>query len=488
MNIVVNSQYFIRNEKKCSYIIYVGDYALAKAGGFSWVNPIPPFMGFLLSLFNGEEFDSSIKRGSEMLNISEDKVCSLVNKLINNEYSYMSSFKGVKFSFPAKLLIESTDESKTYTAIDANPFDEFVIHRLSVPAYLNIMITSKCGTNCVYCYADRSRKDDMSTDIIVNLIKGAKEQGVAGILISGGDVFAHAEWRSILKTLCDTGNIPFLSTKIPLDESAIFYLKEIGLEMIQYSIDSFEPSMVKRNLRISSAEDYVTKLMDTLLFCDRLGLSINVKTVLTKHNSTLGNMEEIFHLLSKHNSVTSWNIVPAFCSTYKPDYEEYKPREEALLTIAGYLATLKSHFQISMESVKKKSSPFKRFEAVDDFVKKNKGCGANTYSMCVFSNGKVSVCEMLYYNDLFYIGDVNISSIREIWNSEKALALYSFKHVGPKNEESPCYECKVQSTCRKQPLRKICYADIVKLYGKDKWDYPDPRCPQAPNCDLGKIM
>lgn len=63
----------------------------------------------------------------------------------------------------------------------------------------------------------------------------------------------------------------------------------------------------------------------------------------------------------------------------------------------------------------------------------NKGCVANTYAISILSNGMASICEMLYYNKNFYIGD-----IANAFNN--------------------------------------------------KWDYPDPRCPKAPIHDTKKVM
>lgn len=489
MKVSINPKYVIRNETKCSFIIYAGNLAQARNENGPLVSPIPPFIGFILSLFNGEEVDTTVKKVVERLDISEVKMRTFINKILNNKDAYITCFNNYKLYFPKELLIESDKYTVCPSLFHTDPFEEFIPHRLSVPAYLNLMITSKCHTNCIYCYADRSRKDDMQTQTILRVIEEAKREGVVNVVLSGGDIFSHKDWRILLKKITDSDYEPFLSTKIPLREDEVIFLKRVNIKEIQYSIDSLDPDTIQKHLRVPGNE-YVSKLKAAISYCDKYGLKMNVKTVLTKFNATIEEMKILFDYFSQHNNIISWNIIPAFCSVYREDYDTYKAEKKNLALIYDYLISLRADFCMYFPHLKDKLllSSDKRFETVDNFVKENKGCTANSYSMSVFSNGKVSVCEMLYYNDFFYIGDVNKNSIREIWGSEKALAFYHFNEPTNRNAESPCYSCTVLQTCKKSPLKKICYADIINTFGSQKWDYPDPRCPQAPRCDLEKVM
>lgn len=487
MKVTVNSRYFIRNEEKCSFIIYAGNLIRAKTEKGPLVSPIPPFMGFLLSMFNGEEFDTTIIKAAGCLGISSDKIETFINKVFKNNEPYVTCFNNHKLYFPQHLLVESDRNSKCYTSSTADLFDQFNPVRMSMPAYLNIMITSKCHTNCIYCYADRSRKDDMQTSTILHIIEEAKKGGIVNVIPSGGDIFANKDWRIILKKLTEFDYEPFLSTKVPLSEDDIIYLRQIDIKEIQYSLDSFNAEVVHRNLRVAGV-DYVQKIKDTIFYCDKHRLKIHVKTVLTKFNSSVDNMKAMFDLFSQYKNIASWNIAPAFCSVYREDYDTYKADKNDLAQVYNYFIHLCPDFRLYIDHLVDRLSDYESFRTVEDFVEKNKGCTANTFSMSVFSNGKVSVCEMLYYNDFFYIGDVNKNSIRDIWGSQKALAFYYFKETASSNLESPCYDCSVLEKCKKKQLKKICYADIINTFGWKKWDYPDPRCPKAPECDLERVM
>lgn len=55
------------------------------------------------------------------------------------------------------------------------------------------------------------------------------------------------------------------------------------------------------------------------------------------------------------------------------------------------------------------------------------------------------------------------------------LCSLSRKDIG---RESKCRTCRDFEDCFKYGNR--CWSDIIKAYGKECWDYPDPRCKLAP--------
>ena len=80
-------------------------------------------------------------------------------------------------------------------------------------------------------------------------------------------------------------------------------------------------------------------------------------------------------------------------------------------------------------------------------------------------------------NDLKNI-DTNKQSIQEIWNSNEALLLRNIpqESISP---DSACRYCKEYKEC-KLSFKQKCWRDTLKAYGEDKWDFPDIKCPKAP--------
>lgn len=96
----------------------------------------------------------------------------------------------------------------------------------------------------------------------------------------------------------------------------------------------------------------------------------------------------------------------------------------------------------------------------------------------ILPDGKVTICEQLYWNPKYIIGDISVQSIVEVWNSERALQL-----AFPKREDfrdiSACKKCKIFDECYAYPNR--CIVDVLKGYGQENDDFPDPRCAKAPS-------
>ena len=115
-------------------------------------------------------------------------------------------------------------------------------------------------------------------------------------------------------------------------------------------------------------------------------------------------------------------------------------------------------------------------QKMDEFMSRGL-CSGNFSHMYILPTGDVTICEELYWNPHFLIGDVKKQSLLEIWTSEKALSVYNLKQCDiPK--DSACADCEFFSDCR--DVRQMCYRDTVKAYGEDKWYYPDVSCPKAP--------
>lgn len=89
-----------------------------------------------------------------------------------------------------------------------------------------------------------------------------------------------------------------------------------------------------------------------------------------------------------------------------------------------------------------------------------------------------SVCEQLYWNKNFVIGNICENTIKEVWNSSKAIGLWKRKQSSI-NPRSPCRTCSDFTSCFQASNR--CYANIMKAYGMENFDYPDPRCLLSPN-------
>lgn len=477
MYVTISKGYSIRNETSTSFLIRVNNTINTDRSNFE-AFCIPPFIGYILAHIGDHEYNKSIKKIGQCLNVSIEAIDRFVQQLIDNteKKEFMVDDKH-SIVLPKYLLTKT--ESKCNAAIfeqkKFNKFGYFDIRRPSAPLSVNIMVTTKCNADCIYCYANRNIGPELSTEKILCLIDDLYDQGTINITLTGGDVFTHPDWRKILKRCRLRGYKPFLSTKTPLEFDQIEYLKDLGYTEIQFSLDSANSEILKQLINANSR--YIDKVILFFKCCSEMGVDVSVRSVLTKFNASKIDITNLYNFLSTFNCIKEWTLTPAFFSPYKKNkYKDIEVNNNDLVDIYKFTHKECLSFPILLNKISERGYTLKKYKDVEAYVGFNQICMANTTSISILANGDCSICEMLYDNPEYLLGNINKYSISEIWNSEKALNLYHLRQDDIP-QESPCSICNVFDRCRKRFGKKVCYLDISKS-GQSKF-FPDPRCPHA---------
>ncbi|MDR2126863.1 MAG: SPASM domain-containing protein [Prevotellaceae bacterium] len=276
---------------------------------------------------------------------------------------------------------------------------------------------------------------------------------------------------------------PNLSAKYPLTEDDVKYLADISISHIQISLDTMIYKHLKDILRVN--DEYIKKLCETFEYLHRYKIPTAIHTIVNSKNSTVEDMVSIYEFLNKFNNIKYWLPEIAGTSIYtgEDDFDTFKARRKNILEMQTCIDELikKSKFKIingltKMEAEENDISKQNLDEKWNNFM--NRGlCSGNFSHMYILPTGDVTICEELYWHPRFIIGNVLTQSLEEIWNSEKALSLFNIR---PEDipSDSACSACTDFDSCRS--VKQICYRDLVKAYGYDKWYYPDVNCPKAP--------
>lgn len=477
--IKLNPQYTVRNEKCCSFIVKLEkqiDKGVKEISRDVFV--VPSVVGFILAEIGKDMESASLGKLSLSLGINIAIIEHFVHNLIGKKESKIT-YNNQTFIIPTHLLVYSTykDERCYHFEKGFSPFDKFVNKRPVVPFNVGIMVTTACSTNCIYCYAKRSHKISMPLQTIKKIIDECHDIGVSNVALTGGDVFARKDWHELLAYTISKGYYPFLSTKTPLTENDVKYLKEIGINKLQFSLDSIDSSLLK--VMIGSTCTYVERVRQMFLNCLQYGVHLNIRSVITIHNGTVNNFSDLHAFLSHFDNITDWEITPAFYSEFKEEYKDYTPRNDQLASVSSYVEAQKGRFLIFLNKINRCGYQLKRFKTVEDFVKNNQICHAGNYMLSILATGICTPCEMLYDNPDFVLGNIYGSTLKNIWNSPKALSVCAFSQIDEMETLSPCKQCKVLDICRKSIDRRICFVDISKTLGNGYSGYPDPRCPKS---------
>lgn len=433
----------------------------------------------ILSFFDGRKLDLCIEDASAFLNVTKDEISTFALKLIDNpNFVSIKSKDGSSLFPPYSLISQGTNtnfhrfnpEWFNYTKIDLR------CKRHLTPSTITLMVSNICRTNCIYCYEDKSkiRNCEIPLARIKQLIHEARKLHVRTFDVIGGEYFIYKNWEEVLRELKKFGYDPYLSTKIPVGEETVRKLAAMKIRDLQISLDSLIESHLCSSIKASKG--YVSEMKRTLELLNKYGIPTMIHTVLSKYNNTIQDLSSIFDEIRQMENITEWKIVKAENSIYaRTKYENFKIDSQSLVKIKDFLNSVKPEcaFNVLMpwgypDNITKQNVPISFFD--------RNFCSGNYSSIYILPNGDVTICEQLYWNTHFIIGNVNKDSIEDIWNSKKAISLFHIKQEKIP-ADSKCSICKDFDRCRS--LKQVCYRDIIRKYGADKWYYPDINCPYS---------
>lgn len=448
----------------------------------SFTKVIHPIYAMILSFLDGREYEECIKNAADELGISQELVDHFVKILLDNPNQIYLKSKDIHSAFPPYTIISCSEKTceKRYTP-DMFSYSklDMCMKRHSTPSILTLMVNNVCVTDCIYCYQDKTRKANCNIPLnrIIELIHEARQLHVNTFDVIGGEFFLYPHWKEVLKELRAYGYNPYLSTKMPLSEEDIKFLSEVGIHDIQISLDTIIEEHLIASLKVK--KDYVNKMLKSISLLDKYSIPMMVHSVLTRYNDSIEDMQSVFNIIKEYKHLVDWHIVTGDPSLYPKTNEKIEISPIALNKIIDYLTALKEETGLIIRIPQKKMiEPVSDGNSnlnlrINSFFTRS-FCSGLFSSLYILPDGQVTICEQLYWNKDFIVGNVQTQSIAEIWNSEKAKAIYFIRQEDIP-EDSLCHSCNKFEACRS--IRQVCYREIIRKYGTNKWYYPDPNCP-----------
>lgn len=451
-----------------------------------FVSHLHPLTAHMLAFFDGNRtFGDVVRCVAERFSLPKDKVSDLLSRYVENAKSFEIPVGTHAQYIPVHCIVE-IQEGVCYKKYDpalfiatTKDFDSPV--RLSKPLTGMFLPTMRCVTDCEYCYADRRRVKNagFSSERILELIDEAADLQMEGLDISGGDFFLYLQWEKVLTRLVEKGFSPRVSTKKPLSVDEVERLVATGVDSIQFSIDTLNPIVASSLLRVDG-ESYVREVLATLDLLSRAGIKLFVNTVITPRNSDLEVVKSHLETLLAYKNLKRIMLSPAGYSLYRnKTAESYLPTAKSIELIREYVATTFGGLYSGVDIRVSEGSSCPSADASrrkEDFDSRA-FCTGNLHSFVVLPDGRVTICEELYYHPAFIIGNLAKQSIEEMWQSQEALSLFNRpQSLFP--EDSACSKCADFLQCRRQ--KGVCWKFVIMAYGQNNWQYPDPTCPLAP--------
>ena len=470
----------MRCDKKRTFIINRNTFS--NNSTYGWYSVLHPVHAIVFAFFSkNEEFNVVISKIAEFLSKTSEEVEKLITPFINNPEDVYVEHQGIRFEIPRNVLIESEENIKYHREYEIDDFiyeeDDFHTKRyFKAPLNMTFMPNNACVTNCIYCYCDKDHKVEklLPYERLIEIMDEAKKLEMLNFGVVGGEVFTYPHWRELLKAIKDRDfELSMISTKVPITIDDIKYLKSLGIKSIQISIDSlvFEEMKILLNIK----ETYFTKIQETVKNLCKEGFNVQIATILTKYNTSKESMDSILKLINE-TGASSWSISPGFESLYRPQ-QSFRTDKDSYYQLFEYIESLKEKCNANINI--SKTFIERGYNEIEGGSQQFEGatCSALCSHIFVLPDGKVTMCEQLYWKPHFIVGDLTTQSITDVWNGERAKWFLNLKpeQLQPDN---PCRKCDIFEKCYNNMNR--CWADVVKAYGIENWDFPDPRCNLAP--------
>lgn len=448
----------------------------------SFTNVIHPIYAMILSFIDGREYEDCIIDAATSLEVSKELIGNFVAALLDNPNRTLLKSQNMPSAFPPQTIISlpsRTDNKRYYPSLFNYTNIDLCLKRHMTPSTITLMLNNTCMTDCIYCYQDKRKVAtcQIPLDRIIELIQEAKQLNVNTFDVIGGEFFLYKHWRDVLKELRSCGFNPYISTKVPLDESDIKFLSDLDIHDIQISLDSAIEEHLQSSLRVKVG--YLKKMIESIQMLDHYGVPIMLHSVLTKFNDSIEDMESVFNVIKDLKHIVNWHVVIGEPSLYPKTDLDISINPNELNTIVDYLNSLKTDISINVPAKIELMEIPNNDRTVDFQTLKNtffsrSFCSGLFSSIYILPDGQVSMCEQLYWNKDFIVGSILHNSLLEVWNSEKSKSIYYLKQ-GDIPSDSKCHTCNYFDQCRSQ--RQVCYREIIRKYGAKKWYYPDVNCP-----------
>lgn len=484
----LNPQYALRHGRQCSYVIKRnGSYDDSILPGTNSFSIIPKYLGSIVGTLGFLPYDEEVRIISKELSIDEYILRSFIGNLTENEKPLSVVNEGYEIVFPKRFLVgynksrDKNDKSIEGVKLSSKDIDSiFKPERPQYPLNINLMITNKCSTDCAYCYANRGISENLTTDIILGFIDSAQNSGVVNLTLTGGDLLMRKDSLEIFEACIKAQFSIFISTKTPKTEDYVRRLKLIGVDEIQFSLDSVSSSILKKLLNVS--ETYLGRVRKFFSACRNHKITLSIRSVLTSQNSSIEEINKLYSFLIEYDNISKWTLTPMFHSEYISNNEDLCPDNEKLSEIFSFTRDLDAPFPIFYNKLGDNGYSHTQYPNIKDYISMGSTCLANTTSLSILCDGTCTVCEMLYKNPMFTLGNIKEQTLYEIWNSKKAISIFNGNISG--DFHSPCGSCQHLFKCKGDMFKHVCYVDVVKVHGVGNENQPDPKCPRCKKWNL----
>lgn len=285
---------------------------------------------------------------------------------------------------------------------------------------VTIELTSNCNWHCVHCYIDDYGNKGFTYSNFECLLLELRKMGTYEIILTGGEIFTNKKCIEMIYLARKLFfNVVLYSNISMLNDEMIEKLSTLNLGYISCTLFSLQEEVHDSITGISGS---LRKCLKNIELMKKKKIPIEIKMPVINRN--LHSIDEL-HMYCNNNNFK-----------FKVDTQIVPQRD-------GNIGNIKE--SLSLEQLVKIQSKIDRINGVDLSANSLQRLTCESLSMSVYINSFGSIQPCSLYNVSF--GNVNISSIKELWNRFSKSSILSYSP----NQSENCRNCDLSSYCVQCP-------------------------------------
>jgi len=287
------------------------------------------------------------------------------------------------------------------------------VTNLSAPLHVDFSITGKCQLRCKYCSAMPLGDRHAPTQRSLALLDELRQIGVFSLLLSGGEPTIHPAFLTLASASAEAVPHVMINTngiRLSREQFARQLKNASPNAVIAISLDS--PDLAANNSNRGTGGSLAVQAIEN---CAAVGLVVCISAVLTK--STIDSAADLVERFSP--IVKSYKFFP------------WVPRNngDILLNDESYLADVDA-FYASLHHLAQRYPSIELLTPVGNAADKESSIGNTSRTECICAKARLYINSKFETFPCYYcangdnlIGTCELSPLRLLWNSDRALAI-----------------------------------------------------------------
>ena len=306
-----------------------------------------------------------------------------------------------------------------------------------IPMQADIEIIATCNYKCVHCYIApcAHREDVMSVEDATTILRKLADAGCLSVLLTGGEVLTHKQFREIYLTAKRMGFVVYVNTNgYLLGRRWVDFFDEYPPKLVSISLYGATPETYEKVTGIPNSYERCVRGIDMLL---ERGIAVDLKCPAFTH--TEHELVAMQKFAADRGIIFRWDsmITPQRTASSAPVKLQLAPKAVVELEkqLDPGLTALREFAEVRV--------------GVRPSQKKVYQCGAGVTGLAINVKGEVSTC----LTSRMPVGNLLTQSWDQVWGALGGKVARQFP------DGHPCATCKFRAMC------SGCPATVEQLTG-----------------------